>query len=322
MQSESGKTKLSELEQMKADVEQQKLELAEKEEEVKRLVKKQKMMEQAAKLREQAQELERQAAELVQQATAKTTVSTNTERGVAGSASLQPASVAAPVVTPVAAHVAAKPNVSTWPKLTQALLRHADKVQPDGPRNSDDGGPAWLGGTFFEIKCQMTKDDPDCAGEHCHDPAHNREIYNREKNPEGNVMRFHDGSQMQRRPTPTVTDERLRELQKTAEQEKARHAKKQRGKKRDAQDVINSSKQSAANGGAAVSAAGGAAVSASGGASNNKPVMTVSRAKGGRGGFGPRGVVVAVVDANYMKLNHWPVATPNKLRKLLMRCSV
>ena len=39
MQSESGKTKLMELEQMKADVAQQKLELAEKEKAVERLEK-------------------------------------------------------------------------------------------------------------------------------------------------------------------------------------------------------------------------------------------------------------------------------------------
>ena len=311
MQSESGKRKLMELEQMKADVAQQKLELAEKEKAVERLEKRQKMMEQAAKLREQVKELERQTAELDQQATAKTTVSTNTERCIAGSASLQPTTVSKSVVAPVAAKSVALPNavhdaamqdaaiedivlgaakdvinsskqsaapVSAsvaasgsksvsktscrgWPELVQTLQRTALP-----PRNYDDGNHALLGGTFFEIDCQFTPNDPECMGERCHHPAHNREIYDPEKNPTGNVMRFDDDYQMQRRPTPTVTDKRRRELQKTAQEEHASLAKKKQREQK--------SKQSADNGGAAVSAASGA--------SARKP--TFSQLRGGRGG--------------------------------------
>ena len=272
MQSESDKRKLSELEQMKADIAQQELALEEQKKEFQRLEKKQKVDAELEKCLEQLQQLQQQAAQLNQPVAAKAPVSTNTERCIAGSASLKPATVAALVGAP-----AKRPG---WPALTKALQH---KARP--PRTNDIRGGAWLGdGYFFEINCRMKKDDPECAGPHCHAKAHDREIWS-EENPHGNVVREDNGCQWHRRCPPTVTVKRRQELQKTAEQYVAQHEKKQRKQNRAvlqksgaAEDVINSPKQSAANGGAAVSAAGGASAS--------RPAISFSRARGGKRAVG------------------------------------
>lgn len=246
MQSDhSGKRKTRDLEQLKADIAQQELRLEEQKQAVARLEERDKMLEQAEFHREEMKKLERKAAVLDQQAAAKTQVSTNTEL-----------CVAAPVSASVSKSVS-KTSSSKWPGLVQELRRTAPP-----PRNCDDGRPAMLGGsqTFFEINCQFTQNDSECMGENCHHPAHDREIYDDEKNPTGNVMRFKDDFQMQRRPTPTVTVKRQLELQKKAKEEHERDAKKKQREQK--------SKQSADNGGAAVSAASGASA---GRASAGKP---------------------------------------------------
>ena len=98
MQSKSDKRKLSELEQMKADIAQQELALAEQKKEFQRLEKKQKVDAELQKCLEQLQQLQQQAAQLNQPVAAKAPVSTNTERCIAGSASLQPTTVSESVV--------------------------------------------------------------------------------------------------------------------------------------------------------------------------------------------------------------------------------
>jgi hypothetical protein len=264
MQSDtSGKRKFSGIKQWKADIAKQEMELAEQKQEIarlERLEEKQKVLGQAAKLREQAEKLERKAAVLDQQAAAKTQVSTNTVPCVTAPVS---ASVAASVAASVSESVSKTSSREQWVKLTKELERKADK-----PRNDDDGRDAWLGGpTFFELNCQLKPNDPDCLGEHCYHPIHDREIWDLKNNPTGNVMRF-DNFQMQRRSTPTVTDARLGELQKQAEENYARNLKKE--------ERAQKLQQSAANGGAAVSAASGA--------SARKPITTYSQIRGGRGG--------------------------------------